>query len=84
MATGERCDEGFLGIDEGGVRPGSGDHGWGGGGGNDSAAIEGPGVFAGVLALEEVFGRLFPMDDGAMDVVAHEEEYEGKRLREKG
>jgi len=40
VATGEGGDEGFLGIDEGGIGKGRGEDGWGGGGGDDCAAIE--------------------------------------------
>lgn len=71
MAARNGGDESFFGVDIGGIGMGNGDDGGGRGGGNGQTAVEGPGVFARVLAVEEVASGKTPIDD--CKVVGHVE-----------
>ena len=78
VATGDGGDEGFLGIEVGRVGPGRRNDGGGRGGREGEAAVEGPVVFAGVLAFEEVGAGAGPADGG--EVLGHARERVAKGM----
>ena len=79
MAAGNGSDEGFLRIHVSRIGPGSRDAGRSRRSGKSQAPIEGPGVFAGIFAFEEVIGEAaFPVDGSGVIVSGHSGKVGGK------